>query len=324
MTPGYAFVPLPDRVRRLQRDEARHDRIVPGTLSGALRCAWLTEQPVHVGSGFKARVGERVVREGIRVHGRPGIPGSSLKGVLRARYEAITYSCAQSPGNHKHSLRSSSYENYRGRIDRCATDLDVFTPCRRDLCPACALFGTTSRRGRIVAGDLAAPATCGFTILRMPKQFSPNLHHLGKFKEHKEQHLLVVHKLHGRKFAVSPAPERTSEKYTNVEAIPAGTRLEGSVGFINLTPQELGGLLVALGRHDIAATAPIKLGGGKCHAFGRLRLESLELIERRTPAREFTRSPAPRFDAWLAAFRSAEDCYLTGLTRLLEIHGREC
>ncbi|SFF50455.1 hypothetical protein SAMN02745121_09219, partial [Nannocystis exedens] len=47
--PGYAFIPLPERVDRQPRPAyAAHDRRHQGTHAGTLRLTWLAEQPIHV------------------------------------------------------------------------------------------------------------------------------------------------------------------------------------------------------------------------------------------------------------------------------------
>lgn len=325
MTPGYAFVPFPQEVRRCRRDAARHDRCVPHTLTGALRCEWVAEQPIHVGSGFKSLLGDVIVREGVRVEGRPGIPGSTLKGVLRARFEAITRSCAPSKlPREPRKINSTSFPSWRAVLTNGARSISVLDVCQsHSLCPACALFGKMSLRSRLSVEDLRViDPTARFDVARMPKQFSPNLHHVGTFTPDVSTQLLRVTALHGRKFAVSPGPTPDQPSEQAVEAIAPRTSLVGTVRFINLEPDELGGVLVALGQHAPTAIGPIKLGGGKCHGFGRLRLTALEFTERGHPPTSL--ADEPRIGEWLAAFRKGEDCFPAGLERLLQIHRENC
>jgi len=324
VTLGYKFVPFPDSVARRRRDEACHDRVIDGTISGALRCVWTTEQPVHVGSGFKGLVGGVVVREAARVRNRPGIPGSSLRGALRSRFEAITRSCAPKPPREQRGLRSTSFPAWTAEVAHSAIKLPVFTDCRDDvLCPACALFGKMSLRSRVAVEDLGvANDTTNFSIDRMPSQFSPNLHHVGVPTPDHGKRVVHVDRLHGRKFAVHPAPLIERPELQAVEAIPTKTGLVGEIRVVNLRPHELGGLLVALGQTAPGTFDAVKLGGGKCHGFGRMRLQSLAFAARRGPPHPLASDP--RVDEWLAAFRADADRFEAGERRLLEIHRGDC
>jgi len=315
---GYEFVPLPDAVRRVDRPEARHDRRAPEGVTARLSVTLVAEQPVHVGSGFKALRDGAIVRQCVTSSGRLCIPGSTLKGVLRARFESVTRSCALFLEKDRPvKVRSSSYPNAKAVFTPNVSDADLFRACKGDrCCPACALFGRMSLRSRVLVSDLVAAATVAAGIDLVAEMFSPNLHHVGEFTDGRDPRgdtLLTVHKLHGRKFARGRGPETDARE--RIEVIPAGTALVGEVRVSNLTRAEYGGLLVALG---VAPMSRLKVGGAKGHGFGRVRVE-LGGVSVHPGGGSLTTSPS-EFEA---AFFASPDAWTKGVEALVSIHAPE-
>lgn len=312
--PGYAFVPLALEVRRIARAEARWDRCTPGTLAGRIDVALVAEQPLHVGGGSKQARPPHVVLRAARIRGRPGIPGSSLKGVLRARYEAITRSCAPlSPGFTPIRVRSSSTDIRRARLTPSLRPAALASGCtERCACPACALFGRMSLRSRITVTDLVCTGATDFAIAAMPERFGPNLHHVGPARIDASGTAFEVLGFHGRKFHRGRGP--ASEARQHVETIPAGAEIVGQIRLFNATPAEVGGLLAALGCDPVSA---LKLGGGKAHGFGRARCRARCAL--------VAHGPAPLDPAqWRAAFLASLDRWDDGEARLLALHRGDC
>lgn len=312
--PGYDFVPLTPDVRRVARDEANWARRVPGTVAGHIDLTLTTEQPIHVGSGSKQARSPHVVLRGARIRGRPGIPGSSLKGVLRARYEAITRSCTSLfPGSSTMNIRSSTGLK-RARLLSSALRTAVLdgSCTEHRACPACALFGRMSLRSRVTVTDLACTGDMDFVLATLPDRFGPNLHHVGPARIDAAGSAFEVHGLHGRKFHLGHGPAAATRQH--VEAIPAGTVFIGRLGVFNLTPAELGGLLTALGCNPASA---LKLGGGKAHGFGRAQCQA-----RCTLAAS---GSAPLDPAqWRTAFVESPDRWDDGEARLVALHRGDC
>ncbi|MCY1071207.1 RAMP superfamily CRISPR-associated protein [Nannocystis sp. RBIL2] len=334
--PGYAFISLPERVDRQPRPpHAAHDRRHEATYSGTLRLTWLAEQPIHIGTGFKRLVGDRNARAILREHARlgdvPCIPGSSLKGVLRARFEAVTHSCFDPP---KHDVRvkiRSSTFNERG-ITHAILNADAVRgferTCRSPgpLCPACALFGALNLRSRLVVTDArpAAPTLDSYTI---PEQFVPNLHHVGRLRVRESDNVLEIQRLHGRKFAVGRDERPPPSNYAHaaaqrqaqpqrLEVLPVGTHLHSELRYTNLTTAELGGLLAALG---LAPRSRLKIGGGKCHGLGRLFLAE----HTHRPRGKHDDEPLD-LDGCAHAFARSPACQAANLARLVALHGEDC
>jgi hypothetical protein len=307
-------VPLAPEVRRVARDEASWARRVPGTLAGHIDLTLTTEQLLHIGSGSKQARSPLVILRGARIQGRPGIPGSSLKGVLRARYEAITRSCTSlSPGPGLTKIRSSTGIK-KARLMPSALRATVLDDSCREhrACPACALFGRMSLRSRVTVTDLVCIGDTPFALATLPDRFGPNLHHVGPARIDASGAVFEVHGLHGRKFHLGRGPAAATRQH--VDAIPAGTVLAGRIGVFNLTPAELGGLLTALGC-DPAST--LKLGGGKSHGFGRARCQARCTL--------VASGSAPLDPAlWRKAFSESPDRWADGEARLVGLHRGDC
>lgn len=144
--PAYFLLPplQPERARPPSRD---------GGLRGRLGITLTAQTELHIGSGSPILVGGRLV-PGIAL-GRAGrqvvpiIPGSSLKGAVRAIVEAVTPSC-----------------------ERVAiTEVDA---CRRSdaLCPACRIFGAPGWKALIGFGDLAVQDSRGIRTTSIPQRYS--------------------------------------------------------------------------------------------------------------------------------------------------------
>jgi CRISPR/Cas system CSM-associated protein Csm3 (group 7 of RAMP superfamily) len=320
MSAGYRFVPLPPAAHRTHRPHAVHDRRIPGTLTGVLDLTFRTEQAVHVGSGYKALHQEdTVVRTAATVRGAPGVPGSSLKGALRGRYEAITRSCAGEPPRGG-SVRSQSHPDVkRATFTDDVRQADVFRRCRAEgLCAACALFGRMSVRSRVTVTDFVAEGA--FAVASMREQFGPNAHHLGDFRivdGNRGNKEFEVFRLEGRKFAVGEGPAAPKARWQPVEVIPAGTALRGSLRLVNVAPAELGGLLAALGR---SPPSLLKLGAGKGQGFGRVALHGIEYR-----LQDHGRAPVGAEEAaWREAFERSADRWPAGEDALVRIHQGSC
>ncbi|WP_437327134.1 RAMP superfamily CRISPR-associated protein [Sorangium sp. So ce381] len=328
---SYEFVPFPDTgatVRRESRPWARHDRRMPGAWFGTLRVEIACHQPIHVGSGFKAEQGGRVVRRTARAGERLVLPGSTLKGVLRARFEAITRSCAFEPPSDRGFIISQSYPDVRrGRLTAAVRQMPIFDErCGRDnrLCAACALFGfqykDESLQSRVRVADFLADEAARSAVAEMPEQYEPRLHHLGDFRIDRSgrEPEFEVSRLYGRKFYVGANPSTDgAPRRQQVEVAPAGTRFCGAIHLFNVDAAELGALLVALG---VEPKTYLKIGAGKGHGFGRAAVATVGYQLRD----ELRRSREPAIDAWRKAFDASGDRWEGGVVKLVEIHERPC
>ncbi len=262
----YDFVPVAAEVRRAPT--VGHEVLLEDHLSGRLEYRLLAQTHLFVSSGTYAlseEIGEapgdvirtcyRVVsvgRDG-RARAVPAIPGSSLKGAVRAVFEAVTSSCISITRVNRRMLR---LQDKRG--ERCTPDY---------ACPACSVFGTLGRLGKVRFGD-ALLRSGRLELYKLPNFYRPRLD-----RWRVPEAYLEGGRLKGRKFYMHGRMVE-AEDGAPAEVIAAGGELRASLDFINLTRQELAGLLFALGLDQSFA---LKLGGGKPACLGAMVTQPLTL-----------------------------------------------
>ncbi|MBN1605709.1 MAG: hypothetical protein JW940_03710 [Polyangiaceae bacterium] len=305
---SYFFVPLANDVRRQSRPHARHD-----LLRGHARftVTLRTIEAVHIGSGGRFLRGADIVREGARVVGRPGIPGSSLKGVLRSRLEAISKSCCVFTLRRQRlegACVSRSFGGYEVEFDGRLRGEPVFGACEPDhCCLACSLFGLTTRQGRVRVQDHVADQGSSFKITSMPQLYAPRPHHLGDFDKDRAHCRLTVTRLFGRKFYRDGAQSDPEGPCHLVEAIPTKTVLRGDIMVLSPVDAELGALLAALGQNPKSA---LRLGSAKGHGFGQVDVEHVEVELRSGPTR--SAATPEQMNDWRKAFVDSPDYWIDG------------
>ena len=317
---SYRFAPLPREVHRERRPHNRHDWRLPDALFGRIELSYRCTQPVHVGSGFKTLDGGSVVRSMVRSGAALAVPGASMKGLLRARYETLTRSCALfglAGVKRPAKVRSRSRSDVGlARLDRGAAAHAVLRPCRpRDEpCAACALFGRMSSRSRIAVGDFLPEDRSAKTVAHLPPQYEPRLHHLGQAHVDERAKTFVVTTLHGRKYyggghAAPPAPMNQA-----VEVLPIGTVIVGTLRLFNVTAAEMGGLMAAAG---LLPSSLLKIGAGKSEGFGQINPTSVRWHLHDAGGRPTPHAPP----SWRQAFCETPDYWPGGEAALVEFHG---
>jgi RAMP superfamily len=267
----FGYVPLGDGtvLRRDPLFTQGHDRVAPGALSGRLAGQIVALTPLHVGTGTferTARVLPALAAETpllfplVRYGDVPIVPGTTLKGALRAAVEAVTLSCLA----------------VRGPATRLLPPpLHPLRPCtRRDaLCPACRLFGGQGYLGRLRVAD--APLIEGSTALaHVPDRYAPRA---GRGAPPP-----------GRRFYGHGRPASGT---VPVEVCPADSVLAWQVDFTSLQPAELGLLLIALGQGE--PPLRLKLGGYKPACFGSVEFAAASLTLDDPASRWLQYEPAP-------------------------------
>ncbi len=130
----------------------------------------ITDTGLHIGSGEREGTDASILRS---LHGWPYIPGSSLKGVLRARVESVAHLLGHKPcflckseqeksgqenemaSNTCLSLQKKGPEQIQKKAKKCADspeELEDFLV--KNLCVTCRLFGGASWRSRLCFADL--------------------------------------------------------------------------------------------------------------------------------------------------------------------------
>lgn len=250
----YDFVPF---ARPRMSPTVGHETIRgEGFNSGSLSYQIEVLSPLFIAGGSYVLSDDRqepVVRDFHRVDGRPTIPGSTLKGVVRSVVETISPSCVTTT-----------------RLDPRL--LPHRSNCRADrACPACSMFGRMSRMSKIVFTD-AGLARGSLQLYRLPALFSPRARQAKNAYQQQDQYK-------GRKFYYHGKPAE-DERQPPVEVAPPRSLFRGDIQFENLSDAELGLLFMALG---FDTTITLKLGGGKPACLGSIQVQpgSLSLA---TPA----------------------------------------
>ena len=254
----YAMVSFPQKPI-VRKKPAGHDQYLSQCCHGTLFLKLTVCTPLHVSTGVLA-TGEDVNKRGIPLiktmetqdTQKLIIPGSSLKGVIRSVYEAITNSTLGVVGREK------------GRIPK-----DRFPGNdKTKLCPASRIFGAMNWQGLVSFND----AKCDkqqFTV-----GFMPSLH-----RPHPERKAYNKGKyVAGRKFYYNFGRAVDQGQNRGIPVQQAGTEyiFTTQIQYKNLTEAELGTLLVILGQDKNNAIA-LKIGGGKPIGMGTVTTEIIEL-----------------------------------------------
>ncbi|MCP6759997.1 MAG: RAMP superfamily CRISPR-associated protein [Fischerella sp. CENA71] len=229
-----------------------HDKYLSNCLHGTLFLTLQVQTALHVSTGV-AVMGSDIDKNGIPliktmeqgVDKTLLIPGSSLKGCIRAIYEAIT--------------------NSRLGVKPTTNKPPDRLPARRqnEICPAGVVFGASGDnwgwQGLINIRD-ARCNTNGFGVGYMPALWSPKPH--GGNYYHKGQ-------IAGRKFYyhMVRALDKGEKDGIRVQQASRNYTFSTQIHFRNLQSKELGALLIALGQ-DSNYPFALKLGAGKPIGMG--------------------------------------------------------
>lgn len=300
----YDFVSLPERPVRGQA--VGHHRHAEGRLSGSITLIYKTLVPLHVGSGvFETAAdcglegGALPVRGIVRSQGRPVLPGSSWKGPVRARYEAITCSTlgqrawggrepafkvpealkqpTDRPGMYNVRLEDPRLRNLEPqRVKKGGLD---------HLSPAEALFGAMGYRGRVYPGEGAISGPAAKEPLVVAPLDSPVPHRLAKPGAIRNvgRNQLQISRVEGRKFyydgdivhqrrTESAGGVRTASE--DIDQVPAGSTITIEVALESVTEAEFGALLIAAGFGKDSGV--LRFGGYKPVGLGKVELERVE------------------------------------------------
>lgn len=239
----YTLVDFPADTRIERQMPIGHDAFRENLLSGWIELELEALTPVHVATGLLKLVeGKRtpVVRELARVNGTPVIPGSSLKGCIRAIVEAISPSC----------VRATRSRDLPRDLEACSN--------KERLCIACRIFGAMDFQGLIRFSDFRL-VEGAVEIAEVPQLFQPRpregLYFRGRFAR-------------GRKFYMHGADQAQGDG--PIEVCRIGSRFGGRLDVTNLSAAQLGLVLTGLGLNPQYAFRP-KLGGAKPACYGSIQ-----------------------------------------------------
>jgi CRISPR/Cas system CSM-associated protein Csm3 (group 7 of RAMP superfamily) len=340
----YDFVSLPaDRARG---EAVGHDRYLAERLTGTLTLVYELLTPLHVGSGVfeTARQcglagGDQPVRGITRRLGLPVLPGSSWKGAVRGRFEAITRSrlgvATRLPRVDSVKLPEALWSNRERKVKvkveirdprlNTLKPADVHTPLS-DLSPADALFGAMGYRGRIHPFEGVIDGPPLERPLSVPPLENPAPHRLAKPGAARRVHdEIEVAAVEGRKFYYDgpllqersrPGEEKGAREA--IDAVPATARITIDVHLEAVTDAELGALLISAGYGE--AVGIVRFGGYKPAGLGKVKLAAVTGELRRGCAlHRWQRSAPEPFDPEQAV-EAARRAKLVDDSALAELH----
>lgn len=207
--------------------------------------------------------------------GLPVIPGSSIKGIIRSTYEALTKSCIEPPiikdkkkKDKKEPINLSKYLPQTN--NRLCFDIDV--------CPACQLFGYVSKKH--VAKSLISfsqfIATEKENVIRterVPKLYLPLP------DEKALKWYLCDDDVLQRKFYTHGKPQKEDGIPTMV--VSENVEFVGEMTYENVTDKELAILLTAFGQGDKPFAQ--RLGYAKPAFYGSVQFTIEEIIPYESP-----------------------------------------
>ena len=205
------------------------------------------EKELHIGSGKgDARTDALVVKD---FSGRPCIPGSSLRGVLRSTIERIASSIGKNPcmladtgcvtnsTNLQEDFRKILKEKNQDRIEQFLND-------DSKICPVCRLFGSTVVASRIRVTDLYLKSDSTLPAVR-----------------------------HG--VGINRDTETSQDKAKfDFETVPAQSRFAFELIGENLYDSDLALLAIGIQEMD---DGNFWLGGNTARGLGKCKLEGLEI-----------------------------------------------
>lgn len=307
----YDFVPLLDHCER--EKGSSHQIVEQNTYNGKLKLKIEVQSPLHIGGKqweYNNNNGN-IVKKQIRRNGKVIIPGSSLKGAVRAIAEAVSYSCAvKVPDNRMLEIKDDILPKFNREM--CLN--------WEQLCRTCSIFGmigkTGSYKGKVYFGEFILESgeieEKELPVLESPFKDYPKEHDIFKnhninygnerlyyckacetgnclecSKENYFEHIREAGKerkmeFRGRKFYGEPKDNYiTTKKKAFYEILKIGSILKGEILFQNLRQEEGELLSYAL---NIGNHFAMKLGYGKplgyenSLGYGKIKIE-LEEVE---------------------------------------------
>lgn len=228
---------------------------------GTLYLTLTVQTALHVSTGVVAMgsdVGQKsipLIKTMIQGEEKLIIPGSSLKGVVRSVYEAIT-----------NSTLAVITSKYRDKIP------PERLPCKdnKRLCPASRVFGALDWQGLIHFTD-ARCQSVGFRPGFMPSLYRP--------RPDQSQKYFIQGRVAGRKFYYHTirAVDKGQQQGIPVQQAAKEFIFTTQIHYRNLTQAELGTLLIVLGQDKPKYPIALKVGGGKPIGMGTMTVTVREI-----------------------------------------------
>jgi RAMP superfamily len=259
----YDFVRFSNKPPQL-RSPIGHDRYQSDLLHGRISLK------IHVLQGLHNSTGVTVLGTDLKmprlklvksmVQGedrRLRIQGSSIKGCIRAIYEAIS--------NSKLGVKS---------VAKNAVVPERFKPVEniQELCPASHVFGAENWQGLLEFHDAICETEYEESVVCIPSLWGPQSKCLNYSQNIRGQRLLK-----GRKFyhSMVKISDKHVDETTNIQIAASMSVFSTHLNFKNMSHAELGCLLISIGQDPEYPLMP-KLGLGKSIGLGSVRIEPID------------------------------------------------
>ena len=255
----YQFVSIPQGYPDRKHPAGHNQLNTNDYFTGQISLKLTVKTPTFIASGLVAMGSDLsqmtknipLIKVAINQENKLLIPGSSLKGVVRSVYEAITKSCI--------CKTKARNEQIPHQYNECKEP--------KNLCPACRVFGAMGWQGLLNFNDCIAdeikPSVGLMPSLYSPRSYTPIYKNKGKVA--------------GRKFYYHTIKAVDKGKQgIPVQQAKAELTFITKLGFRNLKIEELGALLIVLGQDKYNSFA-LKIGGGKPIGMGTMTVEITEI-----------------------------------------------
>ncbi|HEY9873495.1 MAG TPA: RAMP superfamily CRISPR-associated protein [Candidatus Obscuribacterales bacterium] len=263
----YQLISLPNQSPKREKP-AGQDRFKSDRLSGFLELRLTVKTSAFIASGVVAMgsdlstsaKGIPLIKTSVERDQRLLIPGSSLKGVVRSTYEAITSSCLCKVTKKYQEQVPSGYKECV--VNRQRNQVEV--------CPACQVFGAMDWQGLIHFTDAECEKT-GFSTGFMPSLYRPR-------PDERRAYFNQQGKVAGRKFYYHAVKAVDKGQQQGIPVQQAGKEVTFTtqLRFMNLTQAQLGTLLIVLAQ-DFKNIIALKVGGGKPIGMGTMVVDVKEI-----------------------------------------------
>lgn len=207
-----------------------------------------TDLYIGSGSSFIPENDSEFVYSPILVDGKPIIPGSSFKGVVRNLASIVSNGCLPGIDLKKDKL-PDDIKNKRCKPSEC--------------CIVCDVFGMMGKGSKVIFSDMHSD-NAGLKIVEMNQQYSPKARYTDKGGC-----------LRGYKIYPTGDNKYTANSRVKVQVVDKGAVFKGRIHFKKLTEEELCLLMFSMGLdknegEDIC----LKLGGFKNEGIGEVEVMS--------------------------------------------------
>ncbi len=231
----------------------REDYAENGRISGYMELEIHCLTDLHIGNSSVKSMDNSLIKTVVKCDEKPIIPGSSLKGCVRAISAAVSHSC----------LQDQKSDNL-GQHKKCSVSYDKETKkLVKNVCMTCSIFGTMGYASRVEFSEFYPDKDV--KLVNISKAAS----HSGKGEPKK--------RMFYRTGIYNPLTESMEAYTTNcpqdatikIEAIPKDTNFYGKIFFRNLTEEQISLLMFSLGLDE---TVDLLIGGFKYDGMGKIKI----------------------------------------------------